>query len=303
MKPPTRTSTAETSPSARTRLPNRFNSKGTTSPATTRPPQKSRAKWPVVSGCAAAPSSPRKSASTSTSTSIEYRSATSILCHASPTERPVTNMISATAAIPVEAPEARKSAPMSLESPQNGIAELLSSTPVYPARKKPNSIPTSEIRRRSCAVDSDEVKDSTDDTKANAPKIPTAQAPIDIGSQNLKCRIMFMKRLGTPRSAISSTPQMATSGSESRYPTRATAWSRRDPKLSAMAPVKYAPPAIPPRKKYQTIDISQPGILSIYAPPFPRSRNARSAPTPTRTAEPMESSESTTTLRCGRCGL
>ena len=103
------------------------------------------------------------------------------------------------------------------------MAELLSRMPVYPARKKPNSIPTSEILRRSCAMDSEEVNDSTDDTKANAPKMPTAHAPMDIGSQNLKCRIMFMKRLGTPRSAISSTPQTATSGSESKYPTRATA--------------------------------------------------------------------------------
>src|SRR3989338_10568315 len=33
-----------------------------------------------------------------------------------------------------------------------------------------------------------------------------------------------------------------------------------------MAAVKYAPPAIPPRKKYQTIIISHPGVLSIGAP-------------------------------------
>src|SRR5205823_1229275 len=33
-----------------------------------------------------------------------------------------------------------------------------------------------------------------------------------------------------------------------------------------MAAVKQAPPAIPPRKKYQTIIISQPGVLSIVAP-------------------------------------
>jgi len=46
--------------------------------------------------------------------------------------------------------------------------------------------------------------------------MPTAHAPIDIGSQNLKYSIMFMNRAGTPRSTMSSTPHTATSGSESR---------------------------------------------------------------------------------------
>src|SRR5438094_1049503 len=44
---------------------------------------------------------------------------------------------------------------------------------------------------------------------------------------------------------------------------RATFLSPASPKRSAMAAVKYAPPAMPPRKKYQTINISQPGVLSI----------------------------------------
>src|SRR5712691_2786214 len=38
------------------------------------------------------------------------------------------------------------------------------------------------------------------------------------------------------------------------------------PKLSAIAAVKYAPPAIPPRKKYQTIRRCQSGLLSIAVP-------------------------------------
>jgi hypothetical protein len=38
---------------------------------------------------------------------------------------------------------------------------------------------------------------------------------------------------------------------------RATRLSPGSPKMSAMAAVKYAPPAMPPRKKYQTIIISQ----------------------------------------------
>src|SRR5262245_39224961 len=41
--------------------------------------------------------------------------------------------------------------------------------------------------------------------------------------------------------------------------------SRALPKLSAMAAVKYAPPATPPRKKYQTISIVHCGFLSIAA--------------------------------------
>src|SRR5438045_3418220 len=44
---------------------------------------------------------------------------------------------------------------------------------------------------------------------------------------------------------------------------RATFLSAGSPKMSAMAAVKYAPPAMPPRKKYQTIIISQCGALSM----------------------------------------
>src|SRR5512136_3079871 len=41
------------------------------------------------------------------------------------------------------------------------------------------------------------------------------------------------------------------------------------PKLSAMAAVKYAPPAMPPRKKYQTIRRCQLGVLSTAVPLSP----------------------------------
>src|SRR2546427_8684592 len=44
---------------------------------------------------------------------------------------------------------------------------------------------------------------------------------------------------------------------------RITLLSRGPPKLSAMAAVKYAPPAMPPRKKYQTMSQCQSGDLSI----------------------------------------
>src|SRR5262249_36499658 len=50
---------------------------------------------------------------------------------------------------------------------------------------------------------------------------------------------------------------------------RATSRSRRVPKTSAITAVKYAPPAIPPRKKYQTISISQPGVLVMAVPLAP----------------------------------
>src|SRR6266850_1300248 len=46
---------------------------------------------------------------------------------------------------------------------------------------------------------------------------------------------------------------------------RITLLSRGLPKLSAMAAVKYAPPAIPPRKKYQTMSRCQSGDLSMAA--------------------------------------
>src|SRR5712691_4910226 len=47
---------------------------------------------------------------------------------------------------------------------------------------------------------------------------------------------------------------------------RTTSRSRCPPKLSAMAAVKYAPPAMPPRKKYQTISMCQSGGLSMAVP-------------------------------------
>src|SRR5882724_8387071 len=44
---------------------------------------------------------------------------------------------------------------------------------------------------------------------------------------------------------------------------RNTPRSRSLPKLSAMAAVKYAPPAMPPMKKYQTMRRCQSGVLTI----------------------------------------
>src|ERR1700674_3802061 len=101
--------------------------------------------------------------------------------------------------MPVDAPDARKSAPMRRASDQNGSAVAERSTPVYAAMKKPEMVPIRLSRRLSGATPSPPTKDSAEDTKAKRPKTPSIHAPIDIGSQNLKFIIMFMKRLGVAR--------------------------------------------------------------------------------------------------------
>src|SRR5919197_803446 len=127
-------------------------------------------------------------------------------------------------------------------------------------------MPTSPTLRRSASALSDEEKLSAEARNENRPKMPSPHAPADMGSENLNTRIMLRNRNGTPRSAMRSNPQAATSGSDKRYPTVAVRRSRTLPKLSAMAAVKYAPPAMPPRKKYSTIIISQSGVLSMVTP-------------------------------------
>src|SRR5262245_186617 len=126
----------------------------------------------------------------------------------SPAASPLRNSRSEMAAMPVEAPDARNSAPMSRASRQNGSAVALRSTPVYEARKKPKMVPIRlSLRRRAARLSSGD-SDSAEDTNAKSPNTPSIQAPIDIGSQNLKLPSMFRKRLGVPRSRISSMPQM-----------------------------------------------------------------------------------------------
>ena len=81
--------------------------------------------------------------------------------------------------------------------------------------------------------------DSAEDTKAKRPKTPSIQAPMDIGSQNLKAPIMFRKRLGVPRSRMSRMPAHARSAAATGCSRCATTpRSRALPKLSAMAAVK-----------------------------------------------------------------
>jgi hypothetical protein len=61
---------------------------------------------------------------------MEYRSARFTFRHPAAAELPVRKRISEIAAMPVEAPDARKRAPMRRASLQNGSAELERSTPV-----------------------------------------------------------------------------------------------------------------------------------------------------------------------------
>ncbi len=67
-------------------------------------------------------------------------------------------------------------------------------------------VPTRLTFRRRAARRSSAESDRAEDTKAKAPKTPSIQAPMDIGSQNLKCIIMLRKRLGVPRSRIRRMP-------------------------------------------------------------------------------------------------
>ena len=71
-----------------------------------------------------------KTASSTSSKSIEYRSARFTFRQPAPALPPVRNRMSEIAAMPVEAPDARKSAPSRRASLQNGNAELERSTPV-----------------------------------------------------------------------------------------------------------------------------------------------------------------------------
>ena len=90
---------------------------------------------------------------------------------------------------------------------RSGMAELLEQHAGVAGQEEAEEHPDQpDLRPQIWPVDSDGDRLSTDDTKVNRPKTPTAQAPIDIGSQNLKVRIMFMNRVGTPRSAMSKSP-------------------------------------------------------------------------------------------------
>ena len=72
--------------------------------------------------------------------------------------------------------------------------------------KKPEIVPIRLSFRLKGATPSPPTKDRAEDTKAKNPKMPSIQAPIDIGSQNLKFITMLRKRLGVPRSRIRRMP-------------------------------------------------------------------------------------------------
>src|SRR5262245_54896317 len=98
------------------------------------------------------------------------------------------------------------------------------------------------------------------DSVTKMPKTSSAQAPTDMGDQYLKLgshvrllNSMCQKRLGRPRSRVRSNGQITIAGNATRKARRATPSSRVSPARRSSVPIRYAPPASPPKKKYQTM--------------------------------------------------
>ena len=117
---------------------------------------------------------------------------------------------SAIAAAPVDAPEARNSAPTQGLSAQMGRFVTERRTPVYPATKKPRSPPSAAISLASVPSFS-----LYHETNAQAPNSSSAQAPNEIGEKllNIRCgklsdwNTMCQKRSDRPRSSVSKSPE------------------------------------------------------------------------------------------------
>src|SRR5712692_8561519 len=100
---------------------------------------------------------------------------------------------------------------------------------------------------------------STNDTKAKNPKSSSAQTPTDIGDQYLKLRLVWSGVTLTimcqnlsqpaPRSTVSRIGQIAVAGPATRKLILAAASSRESPDRRSNVPTRYAPPAIPAKKK------------------------------------------------------
>src|ERR1041384_142562 len=140
---------------------------------------------------AAAPSVTKNTTSNTSSRIMKYRSAANnlgVLTVASPPRRRATNAIAAAAE---ESAEARNRPPKAHVSLHTGWLLTLSSTPVYPAIKRPNAVPTimngrpnPPPSRRPIALWGHRA--STNEPAANTPKSSRAQAPTDIGDQYLQ---------------------------------------------------------------------------------------------------------------------
>src|SRR5437868_4248279 len=107
-------------------------------------------------------------------------------------------------------------------------------------------------------------------TAARTEKSPNARmahAPKEMGDHPLNMTAgrfadwnsMCQKRRGRPRSIVSSAPETIAPTAATLYPLRATGRSSGPPNQSKTAARKEAPPAIPPTKKYRTMNQVQCG--------------------------------------------
>src|SRR6267378_4583020 len=142
-----------------------------------------------------------------------------------PSDAPRRRLKSISAAVPVDAPDARNSAPTQGLSAQIGRFVTDSRTPVYPATKNPRSPPTAAITLASVPPFS-----LYHERKAHAPNSIRPQAPNEIGDQPLNIRLgkcsdwntMCQNRSGRPRSSVNRAPEITAPQNPMAYPVRIT---------------------------------------------------------------------------------
>src|SRR5882762_4196826 len=130
-------------------------------------------------------------------------------------DAPLRRAKSISAAVPVDAPDARNSAPSHGLSAQIGRFVTDSRTPVYPATKNPK-IPPRPATSFTHTVVARPRRSSNQERAAHPPNNKTAHAPNEIGDQLLNIRLgkfsdwnsMCQKRSGRPRSSVKRAPEM-----------------------------------------------------------------------------------------------
>src|SRR5216117_3692393 len=133
---------------------------------------------------------------------------------------------SASAAAPVDAPDARNSAPSHGLSAQIGRFVTESKTPVYPATKNPRRPPTAATSLANTVPPMSRYHE----TNAHAPNNRIAHAPNEIGDQLLnirlgKCsdwKIMCQKRSERPKSSVKRSPDSTAPQNAREYHVRIT---------------------------------------------------------------------------------
>src|SRR5438132_6433097 len=138
-------------------------------------PTRSRNPHTLSHALATLPSETRKTI-ISTSSTMSARASTDITQRSERSVAPIFGANSAIAAAPVDAPDARNSAPSQGLSAQMGRLVTERRTPVYPATKKPSSPPTAAISLAGVPPVS-----AYHDTNAQAPNSSSAHAPNEIG--------------------------------------------------------------------------------------------------------------------------